>query len=221
MFPLRDENPTSLRPYVTWTLIVLNIAIFSLQITLFLGSSINLITIFGLIPKKVIAEGTYYTFFTSMFLHGGLVHIFGNMLYLYIFGDNIEDMCGRMNFLIFYFLCGIAASLVYLLSASNSTIPVIGASGAISGVLGGYVTLFPKVRIKTAIPLFIIVQVIYLPAYVLIGFWFAYQLLFVSMGAQTGVAYWAHIGGFLAGMALIKPFARRRHLHPIYAKETY
>ncbi len=218
MFPLHDENPTCIRPYLTWSIIILNVAIFALQIALFLGSSTNIIIIFGLIPAKVFADGSYYTFFTSMFLHAGLIHLFGNMLYFYIFGDNIEDMCGRVYFILFYLLCGIMASLVYLLSASNSTIPVIGASGAISGILGGYVTLFPKVRIKTAIPLFIIIQVVYLPAYVLIGFWFGYQLIFVLMGAQTGVAYWAHIGGFLAGMALIKPFARRKHLHPIYVE---
>jgi len=153
---------------------------------------------------------------TSMFLHGGLLHLFGNMLYLYIFGDNIEDMCGHLSFFVFYILSGILASLAFALTAWGSKVPAVGASGAISGVLGGYIVLFPKVRIRTAVTLGWFIRLINVPAYVMIGFWFAYQFLLALATVETGVAYWAHVGGFAAGAALVKVFARRKRYHPMY-----
>jgi len=153
---------------------------------------------------------------TSMFLHGGLLHLFGNMLYLYIFGDNIEDMCGHLPFFLFYTVSGITASLAFALTAWGSTVPAVGASGAISGVLGGYMILFPKVRIKTAVTLGWFIRLIYVPAYLMIGMWFAYQFLLALLAVETGVAYWAHIGGFAAGVVLVKVFARRKRYHPMY-----
>jgi len=153
---------------------------------------------------------------TSMFLHGGLLHLFGNMLYLYIFGDNIEDMCGHLSFFVFYIFSGILASSAFALTAWGSKVPAVGASGAISGVLGGYIVLFPKVRIKTAVTLGWFIRLINVPAYVMIGFWFAYQFLLALVTVETGVAYWAHVGGFAAGAALVKVFARRKKYHPMY-----
>ena len=171
---------------------------------------------YGLIPAKVTGGEGYLTFLTSMFLHGGLLHLGGNMLYLYIFGDNIEDMCGHVSYLTFYVLCGIFASILQILSALNSNTPAVGASGAISGVLGAYVLLFPKAKILTAIYFGFLIRILYLPAYVLIGLWFLYQFILALIGLETGVAYWAHIGGFAAGLVLAKTCARRKHYHPLH-----
>ncbi|MEM2865848.1 MAG: rhomboid family intramembrane serine protease [Candidatus Hadarchaeales archaeon] len=147
-----------------------------------------------------------------MFLHGGFLHIGGNMLYLWIFGDNIEDAFGRKKFLIFYFLCGLAASFSHLLSNPSSTIPAIGASGAISGVLGAYLVLYPRARVLTAVMYFYFIRVVMVPALFFLGFWFVLQFLSASFllvaGAPSGVAYWAHVGGFLAGVVMALPLRR-------------
>jgi len=162
--------------------------------------------IYGFVP----ALGINLRILTSMFLHADITHIGGNMLYLWVFGDNIEDACGHLSFLLLYLLAGVAGSLAMLLLEPTSTIPAIGTSGAISGVLGGYVLLYPKARIRTLVFGFILVRFILLPAYVLSGFWFLLQFLYGVVGVTTGVAYWAHIGGFIAGILLISLFASRR-----------
>ncbi len=222
MIPLRDENPNHIMPIINWAIIVVCVSVFIWQV---LGGSEryeSIIETYGFVPALVRNNSDhYYMFITSMFLHGGLIHLGGNMLYLYIFGDNLEDMCGHLSYLIFYLVCGISASLLFMASAWNSTMPAIGASGAISGVLAGYVILFPKVRVMTAIPIGFFIRVVHVPAFVMIGLWFVYQFLLAIIGAETGVAYWAHIGGFLAGLVFVKMFARRKHYHPLYYRAAF
>ncbi len=160
-------------------------------------------------PKEVFAGQNLHTLFTSMFLHGGVLHILFNMWYLWIFGDNIEDVLGRGKFILFYLGAGLAASFVHAFSDPGSMIPTIGASGAIAGVLGAYALLYPWARVHTAVIFFYIIHLVMIPAVVIIGFWFVLQVISASVlwaaGATAGVAYWAHIGGFLAGMLLILP----------------
>jgi membrane associated rhomboid family serine protease len=160
-------------------------------------------------------------FLTSMFLHGGILHLAGNMLYLYVFGDNVEDLCGHIPYLAFYLACGFAGSLFQLVSDWGSTIPSIGASGAISGLLGAYVYLFPNARIRTAVTLGIFIRMVRVPAYFLIGFWFLYQITLGLLSADASVAYWAHIGGFLGGLVLARIFVRRREAHPLFRNHYY
>ena len=221
MIPLRDENPFHITPFVNWLLIVAAIAAFVWQVSGSPDRFKNIVETYGFVPYLVSKNGTYYMFLTSIFLHGGLLHLGGNMLYLYIFGDNLEDMCGHLGYFAFYVVCGVFASLLFMVTAWGSSQPAIGASGAISGVLGGYILLFPRVRVWTAIPIGFFVRVVHVPAYVMIGLWFVYQFLLALMEAETGVAYWAHIGGFLAGLALVKLFARREHLHPLYYDRVF
>jgi len=219
MFPLKDENPIRRRPVLTYTLITMNVAIF--VGTLITGTLDQVNLEFGMKPKEVLAGQNLHTLFTSMFLHGGIPHILFNMWYLWIFGDNIEDVLGRDKFILFYLGAGLAASFVHAFSDPGSTIPTIGASGAIAGVLGAYMLLYPWARVYTIV--FFILAMI--PAAVLIGFWFVLQVISASVlwaaGATTGVAYWAHIGGFLAGMLLILPVwmklrKRRRRARYVY-----
>ncbi|TDA35393.1 MAG: rhomboid family intramembrane serine protease, partial [Hadesarchaea archaeon] len=175
----------------------------------FSGSFEEIVNEYGMKPLLVSQGKELHTLFTSMFLHGGFLHIGGNMLYLWIFGDNIEDTFGRKRFLVFYFLCGLAASFSHLLSNPSSTIPAIGASGAISGVLGAYLVLYPRARVLTAVMYFYFIRVIKIPAFFFLGFWFILQVLSASLfllaGAPSEVAYWAHIGGFLAGVIMALP----------------
>lgn len=207
MIPLRDENPTHSTPIFVIVLIVLNILAFLYEVSL--GSSAEaFIYQFGILPWEV-AHGEnlkhsmfvppVLTLITSMFLHGGIGHIIGNMWFLWLFGDNIEDTIGHFRFLTFYFVCGIAAGAVHIALDPNSTIPTIGASGAISGVLGGYIVLFPKIRIRTLITLGFFFDVIRVPAIFFLGLWFLTQAM-GWLGPQTGVAFAAHIGGFVAGV---------------------
>jgi membrane associated rhomboid family serine protease len=211
MFPLKDENPTRRRPILTYALIAINFAIF--LGTLLTGTFRQTIEEFGMRPAVMFAGRQLHTLFISMFLHGGFLHIVGNMWYLWIFGDNIEDVCGRGKFLLFYLGSGLVASFAHAFSDPGSTIPTIGASGAISGVLGAYVLLYPRARVHTALFFFYIIHLVMVPAAVIIGFWFVLQILSATLllvaGAPSGVAYWAHIGGFLAGMLLILPFRER------------
>jgi membrane associated rhomboid family serine protease len=179
---------------------------------------------FGVVPRLVVESlyephalvGVVLPLFTSMFLHGGWLHLGGNMLYLWVFGDNIEDKLGRARYLIFYILCGLAAAILHVVIDPMSEVPTVGASGAISGVLGAYLLLFPKARIVTLIPIFVFLQVAELPALLVLGFWFVLQFFngLVSLGYETagmgGVAWWAHIGGFVAGMILVYPFRKFR-----------
>ncbi len=203
MFPLKDENPIRRRPVLTYALIIINFAIF--LGTLFAGIFEQSIEEFGMRPAEVLAGKQLHTLFTSMFLHGGVLHVLFNMWYLWIFGDNIEDVLGRGKFILFYLGAGLAASFAHAFSDPTSTIPTIGASGAIAGVLGAYMLLYPWARVYTIV--FFILAMI--PAAVLIGFWFVLQVISASVlwvaGATAGVAYWAHIGGFIAGMLFILP----------------
>ena len=209
MIPIQDQNPTTIRPYVNWAFILANIAVFIY--TLFNGTFAdptatcltdpkNAICVYGLKPDRIIGGSEYITFLTSMFLHGGILHIGGNMLYLWIFGDNIEDRTGHAGYVIFYMASGVAASLAHIASDPASTIPAVGASGAISGVLGAYIVRFPHARVRAIVFIGRFGQLIRLPAFLLIGFWFVYQLLLSALDPTGGVAYFAHIGGFIAGL---------------------
>jgi membrane associated rhomboid family serine protease len=207
MFPLRDVIPTRTWPVVTVGLIVLNVAIFLHDQTLGPRALEAWIRHWGLVP----AAFGWDRVVTSMFLHGGWAHIGGNMLYLWIFGDNVEDRLGHGRFLIFYLLCGAAAALAQTAIHPRSTIPMIGASGAISGVLGAYLLLFPHSRVLTIVPIVFFIQLIEVPAIVLLGIWFLMQLVagVGSLGARAdmgGVAFWAHVAGFVAGVLTVHVF---------------
>ena len=214
MIPLRDSHPTQLRPTVTYTLIGVNALIFFME--LFMGSDLKFfIMIFGFVPSRFllqIGEGAWVAsiipLFTSMFLHGGWLHLIGNMWTLYIFGDNVEDTLGHLWYVIFYLACGVAGCLAQLLFHPASQIPMVGASGAIAGIMGAYFALFPHSRILTLIPIlfFVIIEV---PAYVFLGLWFLLQFFagaFSILGSQAriGVAFWAHVGGFIAGFLVLR-----------------
>jgi membrane associated rhomboid family serine protease len=192
--PYKDENHSETRPVVTTALIIINVAVFIWSLFDFE----NIITAWGFTPARFALA----TLLTSMFLHGGFDHIFGNMLFLYIFGDNVEDRLGRFRFIIFYLIAGLCASIVHFLSDPGSAIPAIGASGAISGILGAYLAIFPRVKVRAIGPFYMIYRI---PAYVLIGIWFVMQLVFGAIslvgGIGSGIAFWAHIGGFAFGYA--------------------
>lgn len=189
-FPYKDENKAGRRPYVTYALIAINAAVFVWSLTNFE----NIISTYGFKPASV----SVLAVFTSMFLHGGFGHIIGNMWYLFIFGDNVEDRLGRMKYIIFYLASGLAATALHFATNIGSDIPAIGASGAISGVLGAYLMIFPKVRVHVA-------SFYYrgtVPASLMIGFWFLLQLLLGAaslFGSGSGIAFWAHVGGFIFG----------------------
>ena len=206
MFPLKDENPHQRFPILTVLLIVINAAVF--VGTLLTGTFEETIDAYGMRSVEIFAGRRLETLLTSMFLHGGILHIFGNMLYLYIFGDNVEDALGRGKFLAFYLVAGLASSFTQALTDPSSTVPSIGASGAISGALGAYVVLYPRARILTAVGLYFF-WIVKVPALFFIGFWFLLQVLSVSVtwmaGVPSEVAYWAHIGGFIAGVIMILP----------------
>jgi membrane associated rhomboid family serine protease len=223
MIPLKDINPTKRFPIITILIISINILVFAYQLTL--GEKIEVfIYDFGVIPNTIyqtihsnlFKPFVFITLFTSLFLHGGWLHLGGNMLYLWIFGDNVEDKLGRVRFLLFYLICGIIASVVHIYIEPTSTIPTVGASGAIAGVLGAYLIMFPRARVVTLIPIFLFIQVSELPAFLILGLWFVLQFFngFLSLGYQTagtgGVAWWAHIGGFITGILLVIPLRKYR-----------
>lgn len=211
MFPIRDHNPSERTPYVTYVLIVLNVVIFLSYWPLFndpraLGAFYDT---WGMRPIEVSNGIETYTLLTSMFLHGGFMHLAGNMLFLYIFGDNLEDQLGHVGFLVFYLACGIGADIGQLAADPSSQVPVVGASGAIAGVMGGYLLLFPKAKVDILLIIIIFFKVFPVPAWVMLGIWFALQLFngVTSLGATGGgVAYWAHAGGFIVGLLLILPY---------------
>ena len=228
MIPLRDDNPTTITPVVSWVLIGTCVLAFLWQLSL--GSHDGRVAVYALgiipavlfegarLPPEIVMVPPAATVFTSMFLHGGWMHLIGNMLYLWIFGDNVEDVMGHGRFVAFYLLCGVAAVLAQSLPDTRSQVPMIGASGAISGVLGAYVLLYPHARVLVLIPLGFFTQIVHLRAGIVLGLWFAMQL-FSSLATPpggAGVAFGAHIGGFIAGLALIPLFKRRnvRLLHP-------
>lgn len=222
MIPLKDDNPTSIRPVLTVGLIALNVVVFLYQLSLPARDERAFVFQFGAIPAVVMgtrrlpvelaAIPPQLSLITSMFLHGGWMHLGGNMLYLWIFGNNIEEAMGRLRFLVFYIVCGIGAAGAHILSSVSSTIPIVGASGAISGVLGAYVLLYPRAQVLVLIPLGLFTRLMYIPAAFVLGFWFLLQLLegSLSRGSGPGVAWWAHIGGFLIGMLLVGLFKRRQ-----------
>lgn len=224
MIPLRDLNPTRTFPIVTVLLIAANVAVFFYQVTLPARLEQRFLMHYAMIPGRVAEELGHpgapllgaATILTSMFLHGGFMHLLGNMWFLWVFGDNIEDRLGHLRYLIFYLLCGVGAALAHFLTDARSTIPVVGASGAISGVLGAYFLLFPGRKVVTLIPLVIVFFTVKLPAVVILGYWFAIQFLngFVSLGGQQGpgVAWWAHIGGFVLGLVLVRVFEPKQQV---------
>ncbi|HEX9875054.1 MAG TPA: rhomboid family intramembrane serine protease [Gammaproteobacteria bacterium] len=224
MIPLRDDNPSSLRPIVTLAIIGACVLIFFWQFSLGPADGEAVIYALGFtpavafgytaLPDQLAWVPAPVTIFTSMFLHGGLLHLAGNMLYLWIFADNIEDRMGHSRFVLFYALCGLAAAMAQGLLDLDSAIPMIGASGAVSGVLGAYVVLFPRARVLVALPVFVVLYTLRLPAIWVLGLWFVGQLLSsIAMSPEEGgVAFQAHIGGFVAGLLLVYPFVRRpRH----------
>jgi membrane associated rhomboid family serine protease len=223
MLPIRDRNPVHAVPYVTYALIVLNVLVFAYQL-FFVTDQTAFFYQNGLVPCELTGqcapiEGalpTVAAIFASMFIHSGWLHIGGNMLFLWIFGDNVEYALGSLRYLIFYFTCGLIAGLAQVLINPSSTIVQIGASGAIAGVLGAYLILFPGARIDTLVFLGFFVNVVALPATIVLGLWFLLQIVsgFLSLGAGGGgVAFFAHIGGFAAGIILVR-FFRRRNVSP-------
>ena len=222
MIPLHDDIPTSSTPLVTVTLIVGCAAIFLWQLSLGDQGFQSAVVSLGVIPATLLGGQELpselhrvpatLTPITSMFLHGGWLHLIGNMLYLWIFGNNVEDAMGHARFVLFYILCGIVAALAQSIPNPDSTIPMIGASGAVSGVLGAYLLLYPRARVLVLIPLGFVSQLVRLPALIVLGFWFVLQLInsILSASGGGGVAWGAHIGGFIAGMALIPLFKHGR-----------
>ena len=233
MFPLRDENPTELFPIFTLLLMAANVAVwFLIQ-----GAGLSpealqqSVCAYGAIPAEVtgrpgvlpealrrmgagcpIGGLTWEALFTSMFLHGGWLHLIGNMWFLWIFGNNVEDSMGRLRFLLFYLLAGLAAAGAHIVTSPGSAVPMVGASGAISGIMGAYLVLYPRVRVFTLFFFFVFIRVIPLPAWVLLAYWFGLQLLMgsASPAEGAGVAFWAHVGGFVAGVVLVKLFENRQ-----------
>jgi len=221
MIPIRDTIPSRHAPVVTVLLIAVNAFIFFLELLLPQGRLEELFYLFGIVPARYAhprwAQSVgfpghdYWPFLTSMFLHGGWMHVVGNMWTLWIFGDNVEDRMGPLRFLTFYLLCGVAAGVLHLMTSPNSIVPTVGASGAIAGVMGAYFVLFPRSTVITLVPVLFLPLFIELPAIVFLAFWYLSQLFsgLFALGAQGsvgGIAWWAHAGGFIAGLALHRLF---------------
>jgi len=209
MFPIRDHNPSGTTPWVTWALIALNVAVF-LSYWPLLGNERAIALFFrdwAMIPARVTQLGEFTGVFTSMFLHGGLLHLAGNMLFLWIFGDNLEDRMGHLPFLGFYLVSGLVAGMTHIIGGPVSTVPTVGASGAIAGVMGGYLLLFPRARVDVLLIFIVFVRIITIPAALVLALWFTFQVI-AGLGSNPdtgGVAYWAHAGGFVAGLVLAVP----------------
>jgi membrane associated rhomboid family serine protease len=224
MFPIRDTIPNRNFPVMTWLIVLVNCAVFVFQLTLSHGALDRFIHFYGMVPARYTHYGfaakhglpphDFWPFLTSLFLHGGWFHIIVNMWSLWIFGDNVEDRMGPIRFLVFYLLCGLAAGFLHLVTNFNSDIPSLGASGAIAGVMGAYLVLYPLARIVTLVPIFIFPLFVEIPAFIFLIFWFAMQFLsgtasFFAPASGGGIAFWAHVGGFVAGIALLRVFLRR------------
>lgn len=234
MFPIRDHNPSGRTPFVTYALIAINIAVFlgTLDQDQSPRALMTFYANYALVPA-FLSEGYGYSgLITSMFLHGGWLHIAGNMLFLYIFGDNLEDKMGHVGFSLFYLAAGLGAGLIHWLTDPFSTIPTVGASGAIAGVMGGYLLLFPKARVDILIILIVFFRVLPVPAWLMLALWFAMQLIggWGTSSDESGVAYWAHVGGFVVGLALTVPiwlrlggprFWTRTHGQPPHPEKAY
>lgn len=221
ILPIKDDNPTRRAPVFTVSILLLNVGVFIYSLSL--GSiGFDVFTLrMGLIPFEV-THGVdaisptpiplYLTFLTAMFMHGGWMHLGGNMLYLWIFGNNVEDTLGRFRFLLFYVFCGVAAALGHVLSDPDSTIPMVGASGAIAGILGAYLARFPGARVHVFVFLLFFIQIVRVPALLVLGVWFVIQLVNASAdsgGVGGGVAWYAHVGGFIAGYLFMRRYAHR------------
>jgi membrane associated rhomboid family serine protease len=214
MIPIRDHSNTFVTPLVTYSIIALNVAVFLFMYLIPVTELDNLVAKYAFIPKDIISGKHYYTLFTSMFIHGGLGHIFSNMIFLNVFGDNMEAAFGRIKYLLFYLVCGVAASLLQIFVDPASSIPNLGASGAIAGLLGGYLVLFPKHKIDVLIPLGFYFREASVSASFMLVYWIIFQFIsgFGSLGIGGGVAYFAHIGGFICGICItvfVKAITRR------------
>jgi len=223
MFPIRDTIPRRHFPYAVVALIAVNVFVFIRELSMPADSAEQFLYLFGLVPARftnldwaasIGFPHTYFPFLSTMFLHGGWLHIIGNMWVLWIFGDNVEDRMGPIRFLLFYFLCGIAAGVVHVVTNRNSTVPAVGASGAIAGVMAAYFALFPRARIVAMFPIVFYPVFFQVPAWVYLGFWFLTQFFSGTLAIAThrevgGIAWWAHIGGFAAGLATFWIFLRR------------
>ena len=214
MFPIRDHNPSERTPYVTYLLMAANILVYLMTYEAMQSEAqtIELLENWSLVPRFMAEGGSWHPVVTSLFMHAGFMHLAGNMLFLWIFGDNMEDFFGHFGFLVFYMVCGIAASLTHYYSDPVSLVPTVGASGAIAGVLGGYLLLFPRARIDVIFFFIVFFKIFPVRAWVMLAIWFGLQLINSSIVDPDtgGVAYWAHIGGFVAGFVLTIPFWLRR-----------
>jgi len=222
VIPLRDDNPSSIAPIVTIMLVVACVLVFLWELSFGASGGQRIIYALGVVPASLLGQGQlpaqlmlvppWATIFTSMFMHGGWMHLIGNMLYLWIFGDNVEDSMGHGRFIVFYLLCGVAAVFAQALPDPQSTVPMVGASGAISGVLGAYLLLYPHARVLVVIPIGFYPYTMHIPAGLLLVLCFGLQLFSsaTAQAGQGGVAFRAHIGGFIAGMVLIPFFKQRR-----------
>jgi len=225
MIPLKDENPTRIFPFVTILIIAANVIVFLVQLGLTPKGQFLFVYQFGVIPKALTSFTDPFphdglpvalTLLTSIFLHGGVWHLAGNMLFLWIFGNNIEDVLGHFRFILFYFICGVLATLVHIATDPGSTKPMIGASGAIAGVMGAYLILFPRAKVLTLILIIFYPVLVRIPAVVFLVLWFLFQFLYLGGTGETGVAFTAHIGGFICGMIAVRlmvkypPRPRRR-----------
>lgn len=231
MFPLRDTVRSRTAPFVNYLIIAANVLVFVAGSSLGARRYDELVTTLGMVPARLMdgpTLGQIGTVFTSIFLHGGWFHLLSNMWALYIFGDNVEDRIGHWRYLLFYLLGGVAAAAAYLLVSGDSTVPVVGASGAISAVMGAYLLLYPRARVLTLIPIVVIPWFIEVPAIVFIGFWFISQvfnglfsLVGTDVGTYGGVAWWAHVGGFVFGFLMVKAFAHGRRYREFRADEYW
>jgi membrane associated rhomboid family serine protease len=228
MFPIRDDQPSFSTPFVNYFIIGLNVIVFLFEQSVQYQDPRGYLALmyqFGVVPRQITHElagaghfslaGAFLPILTSMFLHAGWLHIIGNMWFLWIFGDNIEDRLGHFQYLLFYLICGFAAALAHIVLNAGSNLPTVGASGAISGVMGAYLLLYPRAKVLTLVVLIVFFTFWWLPAWIFLLYWFALQIL---SGAQTigqvgretgGIAVWAHVGGFVAGLILIKAFPKR------------
>ncbi len=233
MFPIRDHNPSGRTPLVTIALIVINVVVFLAYFPALSDWDLQRFYMtWGIVPARVLTGDGIETVVTHMFLHGGWMHLAGNMLFLWIYGDNLEDEMGPVGFLVFYLVCGFAAAALQIAPEPGSQIPMVGASGAIAGVMGGYLLLFPRAKIDVLFIFVIFFRIFALPAWIILGIWLGLQV-FSGLATPTGgggVAYWAHVGGFIAGLVLTVPIWLRRggqgywrqtEGHPPHPETTY
>jgi len=224
MIPIRDTIPCRHFPFAVWTLIAINVGVFIYELTVPQDLTEQFIYLFGLVPARFTNPAwaaetgfphTYWPFLSTMFLHGGWLHIIGNMWVLLIFGDNVEDRMGPARFVVFYILCGLSAGVVHVLTNPGSTVPAVGASGAIAGVMAAYFVLYPRARIVAMFPIFFYPLFFTVPAFLYLGFWFLIQFYSGTLAIAThrevgGIAWWAHVGGFASGILFFSFFLRRR-----------